>query len=120
VGAAAFLLGLFDSSAWVWVAGVILFESTTFFPPPIHPAPGVKTFEATGDRMRVGDCVGQIDEFVYDPAFNPNKYGKTKSRSDSTGRAGIPRRKVSRYAEASFAGHRREKGLRVGAGWSSI
>ncbi|WP_206171051.1 hypothetical protein, partial [Phragmitibacter flavus] len=48
VGAAAFLLGLFDSSAWVWVAGVILFESTTFFPPPIHPAPGVKTFEATG------------------------------------------------------------------------
>ncbi|WP_206171128.1 hypothetical protein, partial [Phragmitibacter flavus] len=45
------LLGLFDSSAWVWVAGVILFESTTFFPPPIHPAPGVKIFEATGGLL---------------------------------------------------------------------
>ncbi|MCX6837237.1 MAG: hypothetical protein NTX35_05425, partial [Verrucomicrobia bacterium] len=46
--AAASLPELFDSWTSTWVAGVILFESTSFPSPHSFYPQGVKTYEATG------------------------------------------------------------------------
>jgi hypothetical protein len=56
--ASAVLQLSFDSSAFLLVAGVILFESTTFSSRPYQTLPGVKTFEATGRQSTriLGAC----------------------------------------------------------------
>ncbi|MCX6840313.1 MAG: hypothetical protein NTX35_21235, partial [Verrucomicrobia bacterium] len=56
--AAASLPELFDSWTSTWVAGVILFESTSFPSPHSFYPQGVKTYEATGTALtaRITDC----------------------------------------------------------------